>query len=287
MTKATLPFYNRIALIFDFDETLAPDTFTALLKLCGLDPDWFEESLVSPSVEAGWNKMLARFYHLIQLAHEQDDLQITQETMVEVGKKLELYPEVTQMFDRVRGYAQGIIPDIEVEFYLLTAGMLEIPRATAVAKEFRMLWGGELFFDDGGELAFVKNTVSNSDKIKYILKLCKGMNIDSPKIEEDVFRHIPEDEWHVPLGQIVYVGDGDSDMPVFDYLEDNDGLAIAVFQGESTDEWEGYEKDYADREVQNLARSDFREDAELMKSIKLAVESIAHRIKLQRMGQDE
>lgn len=287
MTEATLPFNNRIALVFDFDETLGPDTLTALLKHCDIDPDWFEEELVNPFVEDGWDKQLARFYHLIQLSRQRDELNVTKETLAEVGKNLELYPEVEQMFERVRGYIHDISSDIEVEFYLLTAGMLEIPRATAIIDEFRTVWGGELHFDDSGALDFVKNMVSHTDKIKYLLKLCKGLDIDSAKVAEDVYRHVPEEEWHVPLGQVVYLGDGDSDMPVFDYMEDNGGLAIAVFQGESTEDWEGYDDDYTDRQVQNLAKSDFREESELMRSIKLGVESIARRIQLQRMGKDE
>jgi len=40
--------------------------------------------------------------------------------------------------------------------------------------------GGELHFDDNGELAFVKRTVSYQEKVQYILKLYKGLDIDHP-----------------------------------------------------------------------------------------------------------
>ena len=167
MTEATVTYHNRIALIFEFDETLAPDTFTALLEHCGLDPDQFHEDRIAPLLELGWDKKLARFHCLIEESRRRDDLTIGADTLAEVGRSLELYPEVAQMFDRVRQYAQQVVPDVEVEFYLLTADM------------------------------------------------------------------------------------------------------------------------HAGRRVENLALSDYREDSELMKSLRLAVESIAKRIALRRMSQAE
>jgi len=53
MKKATVPFHNRMALVFNFDETLAPDTFTALLNHCDNDPNQFQEEQVKPLVDAG------------------------------------------------------------------------------------------------------------------------------------------------------------------------------------------------------------------------------------------
>lgn len=286
--RATEPFIKRIALVFDFDETLAPDSFAALLKHCGYEKEQFEEERVQPLLDDGWDKKLARFYALIQESRRRDDLTITAETMAEVGRNLELYPEVTELFGRLTEHAQSIVPDIEVEFYLLTAGMLEIPRATPIADEFRTLWGGELHFDEeNGELAFVKHIVTYSDKIRYLLKLCKGMNIDDTKIRQDVYRDVPLEDWHIPLEQVIYVGDGASDMPVFAYLADNDGLAIGVFKSDGVGGWEGYDDIHDKRRVQNLAPANYNADSELMQSLELAVDSICKRIALREKGKGE
>jgi phosphoglycolate phosphatase-like HAD superfamily hydrolase len=287
--KATPAVHNRIALVFDFDETLAPDSFAALLKHCGYDPESFEEEKIEPLLENNWDKKLARFYVLADESRHRDDLTITAETFAEVGRNLELYPEVEEMFDRVVDYAQDIIPDIEVEFYLLTAGMLEIPRATSISDRFRTMWGGELFFDEeDGELTFVKHTVSYPDKIRYVLKLCKGMDIDHPKITQDVYRELPSEEWYLPLSQLIYVGDGDSDMPVFAYLAEHDGLSIGVFKSDGVSGWEGYEDIHeGQRVVENLAGADYQEDSELMRSIKFSVQSICKEIALRQMGKGE
>lgn len=287
MSQATVPFHNRLALVFDFDETLAPDTFSALLNHCQIDADRFENEKVKPLTDSGWDKKLARFHCLIEESRSRDDLTITKETFVEVGQQLELYPGAEKMFERVRSWAHDVVPDVEVEFYMLTAGMLEIPRATSIASEFRVMWGGELHFAENGELSFVKRTVSYPDKIRYLLKLCKGLDIDHPKITDDVYRYVPEDEWHLPLSQLIYVGDGDSDMPAFAYLKEHSGLAIGVYQADSAAGWEGHADMHDGRRVQNLAASTFEKDSELMTSLKLAVESVTKQIALRRLSQNK
>lgn len=287
-TYATIPALNRLALIFDFDETLAPDTYAALLAHCGYDPDAFEAEKVQPLLDDGWDKKLARFYALRRETELRDDFKLTAETCAEVGRNLELYPGVSSMFERLTACARAIVPDVEIVFCLLTAGMLTIPRATAIWDRFDLHWGGALHFgEDDGNLASVKRIVDHPDKIRYLLKLCKGMDLDSSQINNDVYREIPDEDWYIHLNQTVYVGDGDSDMPVFAYLAENDGLAISVYEAEHARDWEGYEDVHDQRRVQNLAPADYREGSELMNSLTLAVESVCKQIALRQKGEGQ
>ena len=49
MPQATRPLFNRIAPVFDFDDTLAETSFDALLEHCGLEPDtWDSNEDVQP-----------------------------------------------------------------------------------------------------------------------------------------------------------------------------------------------------------------------------------------------
>ena len=66
MTTSTKPFANRLAVVFDFDETLAPDTFALLLEDLGLDADTFKQERVQPLVDDGWDKYIARAYCLVE-----------------------------------------------------------------------------------------------------------------------------------------------------------------------------------------------------------------------------
>ncbi len=286
MSSATQPLIQRIAIVFDFDETLAPDSFDALLDHGELDPQTFRRERVKPLTDAGWEDILARFHCLIE-TRRRDDLHINKEFLSEVGRNLPLYDGVPQMFDALREAAHAVLDGIEVEFYLLTAGFVEIPRAMSIASEFTQTWGCEFAYDKEGNIAFPKQIVTHAEKTRYILALAKGIDVGGGNEPEDVYRDVPEAEMHVPLDQMIYVGDGASDMPVFSLLNSDRGIAIGIVNAEETEEWAGYEAMHAGRRVQNLAPADYSEGSELMRSLVLAVESISQQIALRRLGKGE
>lgn len=287
MTTATQQAINRIALVFDFDDTLAPDSFRSLLESIGLEEDTFRAERLQPLLDAGWESILARFYCLIEESKARAENKITADHLAQVGEAIGFFDGVPEMFDRLRHCATAIVPDVAVEFYLLTSGFIEIPRAMPIAAEFEQLWGCEFHFDEQGEIAFPKLLVTHPEKVRYLLQLAKGLGGDGANDPVDVYRPAPPEEWHVPLNQMIYVGDGASDMPVFTFLHERQGLAIGVFKGEAAAKWEGMKEMHPDRRVQNLAPVDYGETSELMQSLTLAVESICKQIALRQLSAGE
>jgi hypothetical protein len=104
---------------------------------------------------------------------------------------------------------------------------------------------------------------------------------------QDVYRDVPEDQLHVPLHQIIYVGDGSSDMPVFDFLSERQGIALAVFKAKTAAGWSGHEDMHQGQRVENLAPVDYRNDSELMRSLTLAVQSMCKQIALRELSVGE
>lgn len=102
-----------------------------------------------------------------------------------------------------------------------------------------------------------------------------------------VYREVPEEELHIPLSQIIYLGDGASDLPVFGLLHDHGGVALGIFKGDSAEEWRAEQELDARQRVENLARADYAEDSELMRSLTLAVESVCKRIALRVLSVGE
>jgi phosphoserine phosphatase len=150
--QTTQAVVRRVTFVFDFDKTLAEDSFLALLRCYSINPEALEAEHVQPLVEAGWEKMLARAYALIQ-ASRHGPTKITRDLLAEAGKNIQLFAEVGEVFPRLRGVVERVTPGVEAEFYILTSGFVEIPRATPIAKEFKGVFGGEFHFDDAGELS--------------------------------------------------------------------------------------------------------------------------------------
>lgn len=284
-TSATRVVSKKVALVFDFDGTLGPGTFEHVMKHWGLDPEEVDENRLNPRVQQhNWEYTLARAQMLIELAKEKDDL--TESALAEIGRSYPLYPGVPEMFDRVRNAAKEWADDVEVEFYLMTAGFSTIPRSTSIAKEFKQVFSGALYFDEDGRPSFVKRVLTHPEKPRYLLHLAKGLEIQGANPDQ-AHKHVDEHDWYVPLDQVIYVGDGASDMPAFQLVSQHGGFPIAVFDTERAEDWSGYDEVRSSRRVENLAPNDYSEGGEMMKTLLLAVECICKRIALRKLGRGE
>lgn len=272
--------HPRILLAFDFDETLAPNTTDALLSHLGQDPDEFRATRVQPRVDDGWEQRLAEAAALVSLSHDLDH-PITDATFAAVAAELELYPGVVEMFARLRD-AAGRANDVEVEFHLITAGFVHIPSHTSIAEEFTSILGGAWAFDDtDGGIVTPKGTLGHYEKVRHLLALAKGLDGISSDTDRDVDVEVPEQDWHVPFEQMIFVGDGDSDLPAFDLMKSRGGTAIAVHQRGALD-WESRGDMRDGRQVASLAESDFDPEGPLMLALCLAVERAALWIEMLR-----
>lgn len=277
MANATRVLRNRVALAFDFDGTLADDSYAGFIEFCGLDPERFGEEQVQPLLDDGWEKIPAKFYALIQESKRRDshDQKITRETIEAHGEQITPYDGVPEMFDQLQQTAHDLDPEIAVEFYLISSGFTDIVKATSIASNFRAIWGCNFHFTESGEIDFPKRIVSHIEKLRYLRQLSQGIhNEDESAPPNQVFRPIPTDPMHVPLDQVIYVGDGASDLPVFEMMADNGGITLGIFATDAPKNWEYASQLGQEGQVSNLAPPIYTEDSELMQSLTLGVERI-------------
>lgn len=285
MSNATKPFANRLAVVFDFDETLAPDTFTILLQDLGLDADTFKRERVKPLVEDGWDKYIARAYCLVEESKKRSGKdKITQERLAKVGKELQPFGGVPEMFQRLRQCAQKVVPDVEVEFYLISGGFIEMALNTSIASNFKAMWGCRFHYGDDGEIKFIKQQMSNTEKTSYLYYLSKGMDGEKEKDLMFAYGSFSDTELRIPLTQVIYVGDGASDAPCFTVVNQTGGIGIGLYKEHDTEEWSEQQKIDVNQRVANIAPPDYSENSELMQSLTLAVESICKKIALSRLS---
>lgn len=288
---ATEAFYNRLAVVFDYDDTLAPDSFTELLARLGHERQAFNAERIAPLEADGWDHVLARFYALIDESRrrkERGEAPVTRETLQALGRQTNLFDGVRAMFDRVRERAEAACPGVEVEFYLLTGGAVEVARATPIADEFEAIWGCAFAYaGENEEVHFLKRVVTHPEKVRYLLHLSKDGSDGSDVEPAAVYEEAPHGELHVPLDQVVFLGDGASDMPAFRLMNESNGTAIGIFHEDHPDAWRGQDDINPKRRVQNLASANYSEDSELMQSLLLAVESTGKRIALRKRGRGE
>ncbi len=288
MGKVTRVTANRIAIVFDFDETLTPkDSFAALLEDCGFDVDEFKNNRVQALVDQGWEKYLARAYCLVK-ASEQLDCKVTQSKLAEVGQNIALYEGTDQLFNRLQQEIHEIDDGIELEFYLISGGFVDIPRNTPIAKDFKQMWGCEFHYGESGEIEFMRKQMTHTEKTRYLYYISQG--IEKAENEKDLiynYQGSDPENLHIPLDQVVYVGDGASDAPCFDVMGQYGGMSIGIYsEGHSATDWEHIESISSTQKLSNLVPAGYEEGTELLRSLTLCVECIAKRIALRKLREE-
>lgn len=283
--KATQYLCNRIAIAFDFDDTLAPDTFAGLINAFDFDEETFRTERYEPLKEKGWDAIPARFFSLLEGAkHQKNEKRLSRDYLKQYGENIQLFEGVSDMFDRLIQCARKISPEIELEFYIVSSGLVDIVKHTPIANRFEAIWGCELHYDENGEAVWMKRIITNPDKVRYLYYLSKGIESGSGEDLLFVYQDVPNNDLHVPLDQVIYVGDGTSDLPCFRLINQSRGIPIAVYPRGTAREWANAYDVSESQRVMALAEADYREGSVLMQSLALAVESVAKKIRIQQLG---
>lgn len=271
-----------IALIFDFDDTLAPDSTSGFLEHIGVEPASFWKDKVDPLLfQQDWDPVPAYLYQLIQLSHSGTYGLITQQRLQEWGARLELHDGVTTLFQRLRKALRAEQPQVQLEFYLISSGIGDVLRATLIAHEFTEIWASEFIYGAGGGIVFPRRIVSFTDKTRYLFHIQKGLIGREFRYKPfEVNRKVPEDRLRVPFEQMIFVGDGYTDIPCFSLIRGAGGFAFGVWDPKHRHKRSRAWGFIEEGRVSNLNQARYGAEAELYQWLEEAVMSLAGRIAL-------
>jgi hypothetical protein len=276
------PFIPRILLAFDFDRTLAEDSTNAVLEVYGIARQDWERGYSAPLGD-GWDAIIQRGQALIDLGNDRGR-PLTRAVLDEAAARVKPFPGVLDMPGHLRGLARGIHPDIELEFLVLSSGFADIIDATEIGRAFDRTLASAFHFDADGRARAVKRIVGHSEKTLYLEAIGKDVGIGGANAPEAAGHHVDEHDMHVLFDQMVYVGDGDSDLHAFGFMRRMGGFAIAVDKDQVLDTADAQQPD---QRVDNLAPPDYSEGGELLVSLEHAVRACASRIALRALGRGE
>ncbi len=278
---------NTIALIFDFDDTLAPDSTSHFLQSMGVDVPHFWRESVDPLIRTGWDPVPAMMYCMTEYSNSTSDNTVfTKKAFEETGKKLKFFPGVTQFFPSFLELAAEVTGqmDIEInlEYYIVSSGIYPIIKSTRIAKHFTEIWASDFHYEeDTDRIVCPKNIISFTDKTRYLFQIKK--NLIGPKYRGKPFevntKVLPENI-RVPFENMIFIGDGYTDVPCFALLQQCGGTAIAVYDRNRREKWGRAWGFTQTGRATNIAASDYRKETALHDSMIMAVERICHNIAL-------
>ncbi len=252
---------SRIALVFDFDETLAEESTTAFVKSLGIDTDYFWAKMVDSLLPLGWDPVPSYLYKLIDIA---PNYNITKKRLADFAQKVKFKAGVELFFDNIKNDLRKISPQTEIEFFIISSGIGEIVRNTKIAKYFTDIWACEFHFDDNGLIKFPKKIVSFTDKTRYIFQISKGMfGKEYAGKPYAVNLKVDASEYYVPIKNMIYIGDGMTDVPCFSLLQRFGGITIAVYDAQNTKAYGKAQNFKTEKRVDDLHNADYSKDSSL------------------------
>ena len=263
-----------LAVVFDFDDTLAPDSTSGLMRLVGFEPKAFWSGEFEAMLAEGWDQVPGFMHKLIELSEQQGGL-ITADFLADWGRRLPLFEGVTEVFGLLREYMAQAAPGFRLEFYLISSGIGQILRHTAIAPEFTEIWASDFSYNAAQAIAFPKRVVSFTDKTRYLFQISKG--IIGAKAKDSTLVNQRFESFRIPMHQILFVGDGYTDIPCFSLLARKGGEAIAVYQKERPETWKKARGFVKDERVKMFERADYRPDSPLLDSLKGLLVEMAER----------
>ncbi|MBQ5799645.1 MAG: haloacid dehalogenase-like hydrolase, partial [Oscillospiraceae bacterium] len=199
-----------VALLYDFDKTLCTtdmEDYTFIPAL-GYTPAEFWAKANKFGYENRMDGLLAYMYTMIEECRAQN-IRLDREFLVDCGREIELFPGVKDWFARVNAYGESI--GVEVEHYVISSGLREIIEGSGIAHEFRQIYACEFFYNAEGLASWPKLDVNFTNKTQFVYRINKGvLDIAEDKKLND---SMPDDSKRVPFTNMVYIGDGLSDVP--------------------------------------------------------------------------
>jgi len=274
---------NIIAIVYDYDQTLSPNYMQdeVLFPTFGIDAKRFWKHCGELVKVHGYDNELAYMKALL------DYLEIDRPTtarLQELGANLKFFPGLPDMFEE---FGRGLLTPqheahgIRVEHYIISSGLKALIDGSAVAKHVRAIFGCEFAEDREGRISFPRRVISHTQKTQYLFRINKGL-LD---MAQDVNDHMDPEIRPIPFPNMIYIGDGPTDVPCFTVMRKNRGEAIAVYNPDDPAR-AGFKKcfqlsTHADR-VKHIAPADYRQGTHLRMLLEQMVEETANRIVAER-----
>ena len=265
---------NRIAIIFDFDETLVEESTSAFLAHKGIDVDTFWQKTVQKLILQDWDPVPAYMYKMIESSIHKGT-NIKQQDFKEFAKLLVYKKGVKDLFENLKDYVKENLKNTELNFFIISSGIGELIRNSEIAPYFTDIWASDFEYDHNSEIIFPKKVVSFTDKTRYIFQISKGQIGENYRAKPYVVNEKTIDKnYHTPIKNMIYIGDGLTDVPCFSLLRSHKGTAIAVYDAQNTQAYGKAWRFVKDNRVNNLHTANYEKGSDLYNSIIMAIQSV-------------
>ena len=276
-----MPDKPTIALLYDFDKTLCTKDMQeySFIPKVNMSADDFWREATNLAKTEKMDGVLAYMYLMLEKSRDVRQ-PIHRKDFVELGKDLEFFPGVEQWFNRINKVGEQL--DANVEHYIISSGLKEIIEGSKIYDAFQEVFACEFYYDFNGIACWPKNAVNYTTKTQFLFRINKGV-LDISN-DRDLNKFTLEEDRPIPFRNMIYIGDGLTDVPCMKLVKVNGGHSIAVYQDGGKEKVNELLK--AER-VDFLTQADYSENSELDLTVKDMICKMTIADKLHRKSKNQ
>jgi len=255
-----------IALMYDFDKTLCDQDMQnySFIPNLNMTSDEFWNETENFSKKNYMEGILAYMFYMMHKCKEKG-VPFTKEYLHSMGKNVNFYKGVQNWFQRINAYGESL--GVKIEHYIISSGIKEIIEGSEIKDEFKKIFACQYYFDEEGNAIWPKIAINYTQKTQYIFRISKAAydETDNRKVNDKMSDRV------IPYQNMIYIGDGLTDVPCMTFLKKQGGISIAIYPKGKKDKVVNL---LLDNRVNYICSADYQEGSELDSLIKLILQDI-------------
>lgn len=271
--------YPDIAIVYDFDGTLAPGNVQEVefIPKVGMNSKEFWDEVKALAKENDADETLMYMYYMLKKSKDANQ-SIKREAFKAHGESIIFYDGVLEWFDRINQYGKDC--NVLIHHFIISSANKEIIEGTKIASKFERIFASCFLYDTDGIAIWPAAAVNFTTKTQFLFRINKGSYdlSDSSMINE----YVKMEERAIPFANMIYIGDGKNDVPCFRVVKDLGGMSIAVYKPNANNAKTKADKFIVDDRVHLTAPAKYTQDSKLDKVVKAQIELISARTKVSK-----
>ncbi len=275
-----------VAIAYDFDGTLAPGNMQehSFIPKLGIDKGAFWEEANRIARQHDADEILTYMQLMLRKASEKN-IPVTRKAFMDLGKEIRFFNGVDTWFERINEFGKNY--GIRVDHYIISSGVRDIVNGTSIAKHFKNIFASGYIFDANDVAIWPALAINYTTKTQYLFRINKG--IQNSYDNSEINKFIPYEKRPVPFSNMIYIGDGETDVPAMKMIKYQGGTAIAAYNPANKKREnrpspkEICEKLIEDKRADFIAPADYTENSKLDMILKSLIQKIAAEEKLKRL----
>ncbi len=271
---------TTIAIVYDFDGTLSKGNMQEyeFIPSIGKSIKEFWDEADSLAKDQDADSVLSYMERMLTLSRRAG-LPITVERLRSMGGGVRLFDGLEEWFERINEY--GLTRGVRVQHYVNSSGIKEMIEGTSIAGKFHKIYASTFLYDENGEAYWPAVAINYTNKTQFLFKINKGIETVHDTTQVNAFS--PREGRPIPFSRIIFVGDGETDIPSMRLVHIMGGHSIAVYDPTRSDKREAMLQLIRERRVNYVCEANYTPNSEMNCLITSIIDKISADLRLAQL----